>query len=150
MSGSDTADHPARRQDVDGGELLGRPQGVAEGGHVDVGEEADLAGHRSQVAEGGDGVVPGVAHGSGQSVRDERVVAHTDVEEARRFAGLGHLGQLGWPGIGFPRFDVDRGLRLHGQLHAERHDPGRQHGDDVDGESDGGVGHGENLTASGP
>ena len=89
VAGPHADDHAAPRQDVQGGELLGGPQRVALGGDVDVGHEPDPGRDPGQPPQGGDGVVPGGAHGPRQPARDGGVVAHRHVEEA---AVLGRLG----------------------------------------------------------
>ena len=50
---------------------------------------------------------------------DGHVVAHGDVVEAGRLAGLGDLHELGRPGPALPGLRVDRALGLDGQLQPE-------------------------------
>ena len=88
-------DHPASRQHVERGELLGGPQRVPLGGDVDVGDEPHPGGDPGQPPQGGDGVVPGRAHGPGQPARDGGVIAHRHVEEAALLGLARHPGELG-------------------------------------------------------
>ena len=95
VAGTDADDQTSAGQPVEGGELLGRPQRMAQGGDVDVGQQPDPGGDPGQPSEGGHGVVPGGAHGLGQTLGNESVVADGDVEEAGVVGLAGDTGQLG-------------------------------------------------------
>ena len=126
---------------------LAARSGCRSGDHVDVGEQPDRRGDPGQPPEGGDGVVPGGAHGPGQPLGDEGVVAHPDVEEAGRLAGQRHLGQLVGPGLQLPGLHVDGRLRLDRELHPEDGAAPGQHGDDVGGRGQRRVAHAGQRTS---
>ena len=141
VAGAYADDDAAAREQIDGRELFGRPQRVSLCQHQDVGEQTRPRGQSRQPGQRGGRVVPGRAHGVGQTPRDGRVVADADVEAARVVGGTGHRGQLVGPRLRLPLRRVERRLGLDRQLHAPDDAAVGDGAHDVGG-NEGGVGHG--------
>src|SRR5439155_20564726 len=98
MPGPHAEDDPPARERIERGEGLRGDERVPVGQHVDVREEADVAGRGSEEPERRHGVVPRGRHGGGARAGNADVITDAEVEEPAPVARLGDPAERGGPG----------------------------------------------------